>query len=212
MVNPPLASTAVGVVAPQRSGMASGVNTTFRQIGIATGIAAYGSIFASSLHSKLGQALAGCTRRLHQLLPTVVTAIQQGNAVQAIDAVPGPTRTAGRRHSLQLRRHARRAVGRQRCPSPCRAACALALIRTRDFVVTHQPEPERAAWVPSVPLAVRVASSRHRAAAGAEMSGEVRVVLSGSPRADGADRVTEYRTGKPGSAPPGRGRRHRVTA
>jgi predicted MFS family arabinose efflux permease len=49
MVNPPLASTAVGVVAPQRSGMASGVNTTFRQIGIAIGIAAYGSIFASSL-------------------------------------------------------------------------------------------------------------------------------------------------------------------
>ena len=50
IVNPPLASTAVGVVAPQRSGMASGVNTTFRQIGIATGIAVYGSVFASSLH------------------------------------------------------------------------------------------------------------------------------------------------------------------
>jgi len=41
MVNPRLASTAVGVVTPERSGMASGVNTTFRQIGIATGIAAY---------------------------------------------------------------------------------------------------------------------------------------------------------------------------
>src|SRR6202012_5534352 len=48
MVNPPLASTAVGVVAPQRSGMASGVNTTFRQIGIAVGIAVYGSIFTAS--------------------------------------------------------------------------------------------------------------------------------------------------------------------
>jgi hypothetical protein len=39
MVNRPLASTAVGVVEPHRSGMASGVNTTFRQIGIAVGIA-----------------------------------------------------------------------------------------------------------------------------------------------------------------------------
>ena len=68
MVNPPLASTAVGVVAPQRSGMASGVNTTFRQIGIATGIAAYGSIFASSLHHKLDHALAG-TPALHDHLP-----------------------------------------------------------------------------------------------------------------------------------------------
>jgi hypothetical protein len=35
MVNPPLASTAIGVVSPQRAGMASGVNTTFRQMGIA---------------------------------------------------------------------------------------------------------------------------------------------------------------------------------
>ena len=34
LVNPPLASTAVGLVAPQRSGMASGVNTTFRQLGM----------------------------------------------------------------------------------------------------------------------------------------------------------------------------------
>src|ERR1700691_5091759 len=58
IVNPPLASTAVGVVAPQRSGMASGVNTTFRQIGIATGTAVYGSIFASALRQKLGHALA----------------------------------------------------------------------------------------------------------------------------------------------------------
>jgi MFS family permease len=49
LVNPPLASTAVGVVAPQDAGMASGINTTFRQVGIATAIAALGSIFATKL-------------------------------------------------------------------------------------------------------------------------------------------------------------------
>jgi EmrB/QacA subfamily drug resistance transporter len=49
LVNPPLASTAVGVVAPQDAGMASGINTTFRQIGIATSVAALGSIFASRI-------------------------------------------------------------------------------------------------------------------------------------------------------------------
>ena len=49
MVNAPLASTAVGVVQPQDAGMASGINTTFRQIGIATSIAALGSIFATNL-------------------------------------------------------------------------------------------------------------------------------------------------------------------
>lgn len=47
LVNPALASTAVGVVEPARSGMASGINNTFRQVGIATSIAALGSVFAS---------------------------------------------------------------------------------------------------------------------------------------------------------------------
>ncbi|WCB92214.1 Multidrug resistance protein Stp [Baekduia alba] len=49
MVNPPLASTAIGVVPPQSAGMASGINTTFRQVGIATAIAALGSIFATKM-------------------------------------------------------------------------------------------------------------------------------------------------------------------
>jgi EmrB/QacA subfamily drug resistance transporter len=49
LVNPPLASTAVGVVHHHQSGMASGANTTFRQIGIAVGIAAYGSVFSAAL-------------------------------------------------------------------------------------------------------------------------------------------------------------------
>jgi predicted MFS family arabinose efflux permease len=58
MVNPPLASTAVGVVTPERSGMASGVNTTFRQIGIATSIAGFGSIFTTSIRHHLTRSLA----------------------------------------------------------------------------------------------------------------------------------------------------------
>jgi predicted MFS family arabinose efflux permease len=45
LVNPPLATAAVGVVEPRRAGMASGINSTFRQVGIATGIAALGAIF-----------------------------------------------------------------------------------------------------------------------------------------------------------------------
>jgi len=48
-VNAPLASTAVSTVRVERAGMASGVNNTFRQIGIATGIAALGAIFASQV-------------------------------------------------------------------------------------------------------------------------------------------------------------------
>jgi predicted MFS family arabinose efflux permease len=48
MVNPPLATTAVSVVPVQRAGMAAGVNNTFRQVGIATGIAGLGAILQSS--------------------------------------------------------------------------------------------------------------------------------------------------------------------
>jgi EmrB/QacA subfamily drug resistance transporter len=48
-VNPVLASGAVSVVQPQRSGMASGANNTFRQVGIATGIAVLGAVFQSQI-------------------------------------------------------------------------------------------------------------------------------------------------------------------
>ena len=53
LVNAPLASTAVSVVEPRRAGMASGINNTFRQVGIATGIAALGAIFQSRIASHL---------------------------------------------------------------------------------------------------------------------------------------------------------------
>jgi EmrB/QacA subfamily drug resistance transporter len=43
-VNAPLASASVSVVEPRQAGMASGTNNTFRQVGIATGIAGLGAI------------------------------------------------------------------------------------------------------------------------------------------------------------------------
>ena len=53
MANPILATTAVGVVPPARSGMGSGINNTFRQIGIATGIAGLGAIFQHQVSTRL---------------------------------------------------------------------------------------------------------------------------------------------------------------
>jgi len=55
IVNPVLASAAISVVPPQRGEMASGANSTFRQVGIATGIAGLGTVFQSQiLHGTLG--------------------------------------------------------------------------------------------------------------------------------------------------------------
>jgi EmrB/QacA subfamily drug resistance transporter len=144
MVNPPLASTAVGVVTPQRSGMASGVNTTFRQIGIATGIAAYGSIFASSLHHNLGQALAA-TPALREHLPRVAAAVQQGNAAQAIEAAPRSLRgplVAAIRSSFASSLDVLLVVSA--VLALVGAGCAVALIRSRDFVVSSHVQPTRA--------------------------------------------------------------------
>jgi EmrB/QacA subfamily drug resistance transporter len=61
MVNPALATAAIGVVDPRRAGMASGINSTFRQVGIATGIAAWGAIFQHVVRDEFvkGAARAG---------------------------------------------------------------------------------------------------------------------------------------------------------
>jgi predicted MFS family arabinose efflux permease len=55
MCNPALATAAVGIVSPVRAGMASGVNSTFRQVGIATGIAAWGALFTHIVNGKAGE-------------------------------------------------------------------------------------------------------------------------------------------------------------
>ena len=52
LCNPTIAQVAVGVVEPARSGMASGINNTFRQVGIATGIAGLGAIYQARVESK----------------------------------------------------------------------------------------------------------------------------------------------------------------
>ena len=74
LVNPPLASTAVGVVPIQHSGMASGINSTFRQVGIATGIAGLGAVFQHSVTQGTTAALlaSGHAREIaqHRARPT----------------------------------------------------------------------------------------------------------------------------------------------
>ena len=57
MANPVIASTAVGVVPPERSGMGAGISNTFRQVGIATGIAGLGALFQHRLESTIPKAV-----------------------------------------------------------------------------------------------------------------------------------------------------------
>ncbi len=155
MINPPLASTAVGVVPVARAGMASGVNSTFRQIGIATGIAALGSIFsrqvASAVRPELSpkvppQALDGLTAALSggQVEPAAkaaqAAATQQGGASagqQAYDLI----HQVGTSAVVDALNHITVIAMVVAFTS---AALSFVLIRQRDFVARGGPEvPER---------------------------------------------------------------------
>src|ERR1700683_3895040 len=83
LVPPPLASTAIGVVPPQKAGMASGVNATFRQIGIAAGIAGLGSIFSAALQHNLTS-----TAAVASSAPRIVTMVRQGQVGQLLASLP----------------------------------------------------------------------------------------------------------------------------
>jgi EmrB/QacA subfamily drug resistance transporter len=91
MVNPVLASTSISVVEPQRSGMASGANNTFRQVGIATGIAILGAIFQSQIVSHTSALLTQtATGRevLHRGGARLTAAMAGGGVSQAAAAIP----------------------------------------------------------------------------------------------------------------------------
>ena len=48
LVNPALASVALGSVGTTQSGLAAGINDAFRQGGIAVGVAAFGALFSAT--------------------------------------------------------------------------------------------------------------------------------------------------------------------
>jgi predicted MFS family arabinose efflux permease len=138
LVNPPLASTAIGVVPPDKAGMASGINSTFRQIGIAAGIAALGSIFTSAMERNLAShpGAAGASA------PRIVSMVRQGQAGRLLASLPPASRGqvaaairsgfAAGLNDVLLVTAALALVG---------ALCALLLIRPRDFVRTGRTEP-----------------------------------------------------------------------
>jgi EmrB/QacA subfamily drug resistance transporter len=59
LINPVIAHVAVSVVPPEQSGMASGINDTFRQVGIAVAIAAYGAVFLGRAESEIVERAPG---------------------------------------------------------------------------------------------------------------------------------------------------------
>jgi EmrB/QacA subfamily drug resistance transporter len=144
VVNPALASTAIGVVPPQRSGMASGINSTFRQVGIATGIAILGSIFENAISSRLAPKLAGTPVASHTA--QIAHAVAAGGAQKVLASVP-----PGERAQAAAAIHSAFASAMNEillvgaAVAFTGAALGLLLVRGSDFVTYGAPEPAPAA-------------------------------------------------------------------
>lgn len=140
IVNPVLASGAVSVVEPQRSGMASGANNTFRQVGIATGIAVLGAVFQSQIVSHTSAALgrtAVGAEVLHRGGAHLRSALPSGEVRTVAAAIPDPSARAALLHAYHIGfstslNHLMTIGG---VVALVGAVGAFALVRQRDFVV-----------------------------------------------------------------------------
>jgi EmrB/QacA subfamily drug resistance transporter len=143
LINPALASTAVGVVHPRRSGMASGINNTFRQVGIATGIAVLGALFESEITNKLVPSLAGTPVASHA--HAIGHAVAAGGAGGVLHATP-----PAQRPSATLAVHGAFASAMNEIllvaaiVAFAGAALGVVLVRGSDFVTYAAPEPAAA--------------------------------------------------------------------
>jgi predicted MFS family arabinose efflux permease len=99
LLNPVIADVALSVVPKERSGMAAGINDTFRQVGIAVGIATWGAIFlgagASKTQEVAGSAVSGDEAR------NLVEATSSGALPQALASVPKGARELTRNAAEQ---------------------------------------------------------------------------------------------------------------
>jgi len=145
MSNVVRSATAIGVAEPARSGMTSGINETFQQVGVVVGIAALGSFFESRVVAAFHHTAAAGP--LGAASTAAGKAITAGNLQAATGHVPtriaASIAAAGRNafltglHDVLLVAAAIALTG---------AVTAFLLIRSRDLHVTAlstvPPEPE----------------------------------------------------------------------
>jgi EmrB/QacA subfamily drug resistance transporter len=144
LVSTPLVSTAVGVVEPARAGMASGINSTLRQIGVATGVAGLGTILASHVRGSVVDRLSGTPLAGHA--HALAHQISTGGAAHAIASTPAPLRglTAGSARAA-LVGGLNTIMLIAAIVSFAAAVASFILIRERDFVETPDEQDDEPA-------------------------------------------------------------------
>jgi hypothetical protein len=118
--------------------MASGASNTARQLGLATGIAALGSIFQSKIQSTLSPLLAGtpASSHTHELARAVASGVT-GRALQAVPPTAKDKVANAARHAFVTGFNTIALVSV--VVAALGALAGYALIRSRDFVGTGRP-------------------------------------------------------------------------
>jgi EmrB/QacA subfamily drug resistance transporter len=93
LLNPVIADVAMSVVPKERSGMAAGINDTFRQVGIAVGVAAWGAIFLGRGADKISTLAAGTPAAAGGHPRQLLEAASDGRLGSALAGLPHGTRT-----------------------------------------------------------------------------------------------------------------------
>jgi EmrB/QacA subfamily drug resistance transporter len=88
LLNPVIADVAVSVVSKDRSGMAAGINDTFRQVGIAVGVAAWGAIFLGRGAAKIASVAAGTPAAAGGRPRQLLEAASDGRLSDALSHLP----------------------------------------------------------------------------------------------------------------------------
>ena len=94
LLAPVVADVALSVVPNDRSGMAAGINDTFRQVGVAVGTAVWGAVLLARGADKAGEMLASGQPRHGDLPRTLVEAASSGEIHRWVAAMPAPVRDA----------------------------------------------------------------------------------------------------------------------
>jgi hypothetical protein len=131
--------------------MASGINTTFRQVGVATGIAVFGTLFATRLANDIVGGLRGTP--LADRAHAVATAVTQGQGQGAFGALPPAARhTVGQVVRTAFVSGLNEILVVSGVGALVAAVAAFILIRGQDFVARTPPPPpaSQAAGQPAV--------------------------------------------------------------
>ncbi len=92
LLNPVIADVAISVVPKEQSGMAAGINDTFRQVGVAVGIAALGATFVGRGADKVAELTVGTPTADGDQPRRLIEAASSGGADQALAAIPPGSR------------------------------------------------------------------------------------------------------------------------